>query len=235
MQRYFSNSKENDKLFLINDDIYHITRVMRMKDNDKIEVIYDNDLYICNVIINELPWVDIISKEEGKIEDKEIILAIPLLKEQKMDLVLQKATELGVTKIIPVIMERSIVKIDDSKEVKKIDRWSKICKEASEQSKRNSIPVISNIMTLKELVKEEGIKIVCSTIEKENNLKKFLTEHKNYDKIIIVVGPEGGTTSKEEEYLVSEGFTRVSLGKRIMRVETVPIFILSALNYEFME
>ena len=190
MQRYFSNSKENDKLFLINDDIYHITRVMRMKDNDKIEVIYDNDLYICNVIINELPWVDIISKEEGKIEDKEIILAIPLLKEQKMDLVLQKATELGVTKIIPVIMERSIVKLDDSKEVKKIDRWSKICKEASEQSKRNSIPVISNIMTLKELVKEEGIKIVCSTIEKENNLKKFLTEHKNYDKIIIVVGPE---------------------------------------------
>lgn len=206
-----------------------------MKDNDKIEVIYNNDLYICNVILNELPWVDIISKEEGKIEDKEIILAIPLLKEQKMDLVLQKATELGVTKIIPVTMERSIVKLDDSKEVKKIDRWSKICKEASEQSKRNSIPVISNIMTLKELVKEEGIKIVCSTIEKENNLKKFLTEHKNYDKIIIVVGPEGGISSKEEEYLVSEGFTRVSLGKRIMRVETVPIFILSALNYEFME
>lgn len=235
MQRYFSNLKENNKLFLINDDIYHITRVMRMKDNDKIEVIYNNDLYICNVILNELPWVDIISKEEGKIEDKEIILAIPLLKEQKMDLVLQKATELGVTKIIPVIMERSIVKLDDSKEVKKIDRWSKICKEASEQSKRNSIPVISNIMTLKELVKEEGIKIVCSTIEKENNLKKFLTEHKNYDKIIIVVGPEGGISSKEEEYLVSEGFTRVSLGKRIMRVETVPIFILSALNYEFME
>lgn len=235
MQRYFSNSKENDKLFLINDDIYHITRVMRMKDNDKIEVIYNNDLYICNVILNELPWVGIVSKEEGKIEDKEIILAIPLLKEQKMDLVLQKATELGVTKIIPVIMERSIVKIDDSKEVKKIDRWSKICKEASEQSKRNSIPVISNIMTLKELVKEEGIKIVCSTIEKENNLKKFLTEHKNYDKIIIVVGPEGGISFKEEEYLVSEGFTRVSLGKRIMRVETVPIFILSALNYEFME
>ena len=235
MQRYFSNSKENDKLFLINDDIYHITRVMRMKDNDKIEVIYNNDLYICNVILNELPWVDIVSKEEGKIEDKEIILAIPLLKEQKMDLVLQKATELGVTKIIPVIMERSIVKLDDSKEVKKIDRWSKICKEASEQSKRNSIPVISKIMTLKELMKEEGIKIVCSTIEKENNLKKFLTEHKNYDKIIIVVGPEGGISSKEEEYLVSEGFTRVSLGKRIMRVETVPIFILSALNYEFME
>lgn len=206
-----------------------------MKDNDKIEVIYDNDLYICNVILNELPWVDIVSKEECKIEDKEIILAIPLLKEQKMDLVLQKATELGVTKIIPVTMERSIVKLDDSKEVKKIDRWSKICKEASEQSKRNSIPVISNIMTLKELVKEDGIKIVCSTIEKENNLKKFLTEHKNYDKIIIVVGPEGGISSKEEEYLVSEGFTRVSLGKRIMRVETVPIFILSALNYEFME
>ena len=62
-----------------------------------------------------------------------------------------------------------------------------------------------------------------------------MTEHKNYDKIIIVVGPEGGISPNEEEYLVNEGFTRVSLGKRIMRVETVPIFILSALNYEFME
>lgn len=235
MQRYFSSSKENNKLFLINDDIYHITRVMRMEDNDKIEVIYNGDLYICNVITKDLPWVSIVSKEEGIAENKEIILAVPLLKEQKMDLVLQKATELGVTKIIPVIMERSIVKLDSSKELKKIDRWSKICKEASEQSKRNSIPTITNIMTLKELVKEDGIKIVCSTVEKENNLKKFLTEHKNYDKIIIVVGPEGGISPNEEEYLVNEGFTRVSLGKRIMRVETVPIFILSALNYEFME
>lgn len=235
MQRYFSSSKENNKLFLINDDIYHITRVMRMEDDDKIEVIYNGDLYICNVITKDLPWVSIVSKEEGIAENKEIILAVPLLKEQKMDLVLQKATELGVAKIIPVIMERSIVKLDSSKELKKIDRWSKICKEASEQSKRNSIPTITNIMTLKELVKEDGIKIVCSTVEKENNLKKFLTEHKNYDKIIIVVGPEGGISPNEEEYLVNEGFTRVSLGKRIMRVETVPIFILSALNYEFME
>ena len=235
MQRYFSSSKENNKLFLINDDIYHITRVMRIEDDDKIEVIYNGDLYICNVITKDLPWVSIVSKEEGIAENKEIILAVPLLKEQKMDLVLQKATELGVTKIIPVIMERSIVKLDSSKELKKIDRWSKICKEASEQSKRNSIPTITNIMTLKELVKEDGIKIVCSTVEKENNLKKFLTEHKNYDKIIIVVGPEGGISPNEEEYLVNEGFTRVYLGKRIMRVETVPIFILSALNYEFME
>jgi 16S rRNA (uracil1498-N3)-methyltransferase len=208
---------------------------MRMEDNDKIEVIYNGDLYICNFITKDLPWVSIVSKEEGIAENKEIILSVPLLKEQKMDLVLQKATELGVTKIIPVIMERSIVKLDSSKELKKIDRWSKICKEASEQSKRNSIPTITNIMTLKELVKEDGIKIVCSTVEKENNLKKFLTEHKNYDKIIIVVGPEGGISPNEEEYLVNEGFTRVSLGKRIMRVETVPIFILSALNYEFME
>ena len=154
MQRYFSSSKENNKLFLINDDIYHITRVMRMEDNDKIEVIYNGDLYICNVITKDLPWVSIVSKEEVSITPtfsevviKEIILAVPLLKEQKMDLVLQKATELGVTKIIPVIMERSIVKLDSSKELKKIDRWSKICKEASEQSKRNSIPTITNIMT----------------------------------------------------------------------------------------
>ena len=69
MQRYFSSSKENNKLFLINDDIYHITRVMRMEDDDKIEVIYNGDLYICNVITKDLPWVSIVSKEEGIAEN----------------------------------------------------------------------------------------------------------------------------------------------------------------------
>lgn len=236
MQRYFSNKKINDTLELNKDDLYHIMRVMRMKDGDTIEVVYDSIEYICKINVNDLPIVSIIkSSEKHNIIEHKITLVIPLLKEQKMDLILQKATELGVDEIIPIIMERSIICLDKSKEASKIERWLKICKEASEQSKRTTIPVINGVKQLKELGDLDGIKLVCSTVEKENNLKKFLTANRNYDKINIVVGPEGGISPKEEEMLVDIGFKRVSLGNRIMRVETVPLFILSALNYENME
>lgn len=234
MQRYFSKKLENDKFILSEDDLYHINRVMRMKKGDFIEVIYNKELYICE--LNEK--LEVISKEKidniNKIE-AERTLIIPLLKEQKMDLILQKATELGVDVIIPVVMERSVVKLDSSKEEKRIERWTKICKEAAEQSKRLTIPVVTKIKSLKELQELEGVKLVCSTQEKSLNIKKFLTATQNYDKINIVIGPEGGISLKEEDLLVSIGFSRVSLGDRIMRVETVPLFILSVLNYENME
>lgn len=235
MQRYFSKRLENNKFELNNDDIYHITRVMRMKTNDKIEVVYNNEVYICNLnILNNNVDVLLDKKlETNKIDNIEKILIIPLLKENKMDLILQKSTELGVNKIIPVIMERSIIKLEKDKEIKKIERWTKICKEASEQSKRVDIPVITEVKNLKELEKIDGTKIVCSTKEKENTIKKFLSNN-TIKKINIVIGPEGGISPKEEEYLNSIGFESISLGQNIMRVETVPMFILSVLNYENM-
>lgn len=237
MQRYFSNELNNNKFKLNNDDIYHITRVMRMKENELIEVVYKKEVYLCSIHFNN-DDVDINVKEklDNKNNDNsEIVLIVPLLKEAKMDLILQKSTELGVSKIIPVKMERSIVKIDEEKELKKIERWTKICKEASEQSMRVTIPVITEVKELKDLVDLDGVKLVCSTVEKANTIKLFLQSNKSYDKINVVIGPEGGLSMKEEEYLKSIEFTPVSLGNRIMRVETVPLFILSVLNYEFME
>ena len=236
MQRYFSKELNNNKFLLGEDDIYHITRVMRMKTGDKIEVIYQNELYICEVSVNEN--IEITLKEKMEVSEKRepgVTLIIPLLKEQKMDLILQKSTELGVSEIVPVVMERSIIKLDSSKEEKRIERWTRICKEAAEQSKRLNIPIITKVKSLKELEKMEGLKVVCSTTEKNFNLKKLLSGKQKYDRINIVVGPEGGISPKEEELLVGLGFKRVSLGNRIMRVETVPIYILSVLNYEFME
>jgi len=236
MQRYFCEKLENNKFILKKDDIYHIIHVMRMKTNDLIEVIYKKELYICSLnIIKDLVEAIIVEKQETKEKcDVEKVLIIPLLKENKMDLILQKATELGVNKIIPVIMERSIIKLEQEKKQKKLDRWNKICKEASEQSKRLTIPIITEIKTLVELKNIEGLKIVCSTKEKENNIKKFLDRNINYTKINIVIGPEGGISPKEEDYLNSIGFNSISLGNNIMRVETVPIFILSVINYSNM-
>lgn len=236
MQRYFSNNLENNKFILNNDDIYHIVKVMRMKDKEKIEVVYNHNVYLCELDMSnnlEVKKLELLS--ENIQNDIKRVLIVPLLKEQKFDLILQKATELGVDEIIPLEMERSIVKITDDKMEKKLERWSKICKEASEQSKRTDIPSITKVKKIKDLKDLDGLKMVCSTVEKENLLKKFLTAHTNYDKINIVMGPEGGISPKEEEMLVDLGFERVSLGKRILRVETVPLFVLSVLNYEFME
>ena len=151
-----------------------------------------------------------------------------------MDLVLQKSTELGVDRIIPIITERCVVKVD-SKEDKKIIRWSRIVKEASEQCKRVSIPIIENIRKISDLDFSDGVKFVCSTRENSKNIKNVMHNVLECAKMYIVVGPEGGLSISEEEKLNQIGYVSISLGSRIMRVETVPIYLLSILNYEMLE
>ena len=232
MQRYFALAKEKNKLVLSDDDLYHIKTVMRMHENDQIEVVFNKQLYIGKLLTDY--QVEIVKTIPTDIDNKQIILLIPLLKETKMDLILQKSAELGVSKIIPVELERSIIKLDSLKAEKRLIRWQKILKEASEQSKRIDIPVITTIKKLTSLTNLDGLKIVCSTNERQNTLKKVLKNNKGYDKIIVLIGPEGGLTDNEESNLVSNGFVKVTLGKLIMRVETVPLFVLSILNYESM-
>ncbi len=235
MQRYFAEKKVGKDFILKESDLHHILHVMRMKSGEEVEVVYEKELYLCEVEISS--EVNVLEKEklDSLVEKKEkITLVLPLLKEQKMDFILQKSTELGVDEIIPLVMERSMIKFG-GKEEKKLERWRKIVKEASEQSKRITIPNITEIRYLKDLKMLDGVKFVCSTREKSKNLKNFLTNHRNYDKMIIVIGPEGGLSSSEEEKLIQMGFDPVTLGTRILRVETVPLFLLSILNYIHME
>ena len=237
MQRYFSKEKVNDKLILNDDDIYHIKTVMRMKDNDEIIVVYDKKAYLCCLENVKQNIQILIKKELEKVDYKtpNITLIVPILKEQKMDLILQKATELGVTEIIPIITKRSIIRLDEKDYDKKILRWSKIVKEAAEQSHRVDIPNITTIKTIKNLGIIEGKKFVCSTKEKTKNIKFIMKNVTTCDKINLVIGPEGGLDITEENLLNEMGFESITLGNRILRVETVPLFLLSIINYEFME
>ena len=232
MQRYFSKELYDNKFSLSKDDLYHIKTVMRMNPNDLVEVVYENNLYICHL---DDSYDAVIDKRIEEERNKKVYctLCLPLLTEQKFSFVLQKATELGIDEIIPVITERSIVNIKD-KEDKKLIRWNKICKEAAEQSKRLDIPKISEVKKISEL-NLDGLKIVCSTKEKSKSIKNVLQNTTNCDRMVIMVGPEGGISNNEEEKLISLGFIPVTLGSNIMRVETVPIFMLSVLNYEMME
>lgn len=230
MQRYFIKNKD---MLLEESDIRHIKKVMRMNINDKIEVVYNNKLHICEITSLEPFNIKVIEKlDEDKKTKIELTVAVALVKEQKMDLILQKLTELGVSRIIPVSMERSIVKLDKERFNKKKLRWESICKEASEQSKRTNIPIIEDIKSIKDLTKEDAdLKLVASTKEKEKLLNYYLQSIEDCAKIIMVIGPEGGISDREEDILVSNGYNRVSFGNLIFRVETATIYVASIINY----
>ncbi len=233
MQRYFSNEKQDKYLLLKDSDFHHIKNVMRMNINDEIECIYNKKLFLCKIIDFQTNKVEIIKEKEDNNElGIDITIAIGLVKEQKFDLIIQKLTELGINTIIPLKMERSIIKLDSKKEEKKILRWQEICKEASEQSKRNIIPQITNIKTIKELSLESyDLKLYGCTNNTCNLVNNYLQSNKNYARIIIVIGPEGGISPQEEKQLNEQDFIPVSFGKRILRVETAAIYIASILNY----
>ena len=236
MQRYFKNTNL-DIFELSEDDSCHIIKVMRNKIGDKIEVVIDNNLFICEIVeINNLVKVRRVEEVECDSElPCYVTIAQSLVKEQKMDLILQKSCELGVSEIIPINATRSIVKLD-KKETKKIERWNKILKEASEQSKRVVIPRVNEIMDIKDLANlDYDIKILCTVNELSTSLKNVLSKDLNNLKILLVIGPEGGFTDNEEKILIDKGFISTSFGRRVLRTETASLYALSIINYILME
>ncbi len=236
MQRYFVNEKKDNIFILSNEDSHHVINVMRMKINDIVEIVYDEKLFICKIISLNNP-VECEYIEQLDISCNlvpKVIIAQALVKEQKMDYILQKACELGVYQIIPISTIRSVVKYTD-KDSKKIVRWNKILKEACEQTKRVNVPILKEVMDIKELVNvQASVKLICSLREKEKTIKSILPKVNNSDTIIFVIGSEGGFDPSEEEYLLNNGFSAVSLGDNVLRTETASSFILSSVNYEFM-
>jgi len=234
MQRYFVEKKFDNQFTLSKDDSYHVLKVMRMNIGDKIEIVSNEKVYISEITcLSPLVRAKIV---EECTEDSELPISVTiaqsLVKEQKMDFILQKATELGASLFIPLTTERSIVRMN-GKENKKIDRWQKIVKEASEQSKRAEIPKVLEGMDISKLASIEGydVKLLCTVRENTKNVKKLLSNIREGAKIIVVIGPEGGFTEEEEEKLIRGGFETVSLGKSILRTETASLFIMSVVRY----
>ncbi|MGN1267881.1 MAG: RsmE family RNA methyltransferase [Candidatus Aphodocola sp.] len=233
MQQYFAKNKN---LELEDSDYHHIKNVMRMKKDDIIKVVFDNVVYTCKLTsISNKSSFEIINKEEKDKKDYSVDVAFSLIKEQKLNYLLQKTTELGAGMLIPINTKRSVVKIDKKKESSKIDRWQKICKEASEQSFRSNMPKINEVLNLQDLIyMDYDLKLLCSLNKNTKNIKKVIQKNNKCVKILLVVGPEGGFDPKEEEYLLNNGFVSVSLGNTVLRAETAPVVALSMINYEFM-
>ena len=234
MQRYFCFSKQNNIFELSNEDSYHVKKVMRMKVNDEIEVVYQEKVYLCKIIdLIDIVIVEII-KELNTYNELGIKVTIcqSLVKENKMDLILQKCVELGTYSFIPLITKNSIIKLDKNAN-KKVKRWQSIVECASCQSKRNIIPKVFNPMNIYELVKlDYDLKILCTVNELSRSLKKILQNNLNCDTMIIVVGPEGGFKKEEEEFLIKNGYLSAFLLDFVLRTETAGIVALSMINYE---
>ena len=231
MQQYFGVEKNKNQITLNSKDFNHIKNVMRMKANEEIFVVLESKRYIC--LLNEdLKSATIKEELKTKTKSKEVILYVPILKEEKMDLIFQKGTELGVTKFIPTEFFHCKYKIDESKKEKKLNRWSKIIVEAAEQSYRNDIPSLEQIQKVSDIKSVNGMNILCSLDNKcVKRLNDVLTTKKICDKISVVFGPEGGISSQEEDDIVKNGFERISLGKNVLRTETVPLYVISIIKF----
>lgn len=240
MQRYFIDEKQifDDKIFISGNDFYHISKVMRMKINDKIIVVSNEKSYLC--IIDKFFDDKVIAViTEEFLENKElpinVTIAHGLVRREKTEEVLDKITQLGASDYIQVVMERSNIKLNDEKIDKKIERMNKIAKEASEQSHRTKKLLVHKPIQINELINlKNNYDLLLYAYEKadlDKSLKKFLGE-KKYQNILILVGPEGGISETEAALLDENGFYAITLGPRILRTEVAPTYIMSAISYE---
>ena len=246
MPRFFVKTEQinENEIIIIGEDVNHIKNVLRKKIGDKLEICNQETgtTFECEIAeINEAEIKNHIISE-NKMTNSKVLVDIfqGLPKAEKMELIIQKSVELGVNAIIPVKMQRCVVKLDIKSENKKIERWQKISESAAKQSGRNLIPQIHKIIKIEEISKlknEYDIIIICYENEKENHIKKEIQKLKQNKKqeirIAIVIGPEGGLEENEVKYLEKEGAKIVTLGNRILRTETVALNILSIIMYEF--
>ena len=233
MQRYFGKIIGRQVL-LEDNDIFHLTRVMRAKVGEKIEVVNEGVVYLAQINRFKPLEIDVVRrlKENNELPNN-IILIAALLKGEKMDLVLQKATELGVSEIVLLQTERTIVKFKkDEKEVK-MKRFNLILKEAAEQSRRSIVPHLFRVITLDHLSDiDADVKMIAYEEEAgpTNSFNKIVDAIKPGQKIAVLIGPEGGFAEHEVEIALHHGFKKVSLGKRILRAETASFYALSVIS-----
>ena len=231
MQQYFANSKKDNLLFLNNDDLNHIKNVMRMKENDEVIVAFEDKSYICT-LNKDLMTANIKEVFKESTESSEFVVYVPLLKDEKMSFIFQHGTELGITKFIVVEYEHCKYKLPKKDHEKKLLRWDKIIKEATEQCYRTRKPVLEGIIDSKNIDGICNVNIMCS-LDRTNvkSICKVLTQDNCNDTISLVFGPEGGLSAREETMLEEKGFLKTSLGNSVLRTETVPLMVASILKY----
>ncbi|NRD80807.1 16S rRNA (uracil(1498)-N(3))-methyltransferase [Bacillus sp. BRMEA1] len=245
MQRYFVKQRANNGRFFIDeDDYHHIVKVMRMQPGDEIICVDpDGNQAVCTLaeITDERVVADVVQWSEEHSElPISVTIASGLPKGDKLEWIIQKGTELGAHQFIPFSASRSVVKWDEKKSEKKVERWRKIAKEAAEQSHRQHVPEVVKPLSFKELLAESNkfqYKLAAFEDESRNGevsvFSSTLNQIKPGESLLMVFGPEGGLAEQEVHILRDNGFLLCGLGPRILRTETAPLYSLAAISYHF--
>lgn len=230
-------SKDNiaNEIIEITDknDINHLKNAFRIKSGEIIRAVDGEYEYICEVLNVEKKIIEvkILEKNEDRFSSEVYIeAAIGILKNDKMDLTIQKLTEIGVSKITPLLTKRGVAKITEKK-----DKWDLIVKEATKQCQAVKLVEIDEPKKLTELNYEDyELMFVPYECEDKNSLRNILNRVENKPKkVLYIIGPEGGFDKEEIEFLIEKGVVPVSLGKRILRAETASIIVGGILVNEF--
>lgn len=246
MYHFFVNPTQVDEKFITitGSDVNHIKNVLRMKVGEEISVSdgSDNDYY-CKVaeftadhVLAEILGVEKSSAKLGA----EIYLFQGLPKSDKMELIIQKAVELGVHAVVPVETKRCVVKLDSKKEDAKLKRWQAIAESAAKQSGRGEIPQIHGVMNFNkaiEFVKDFDVKLIPYECEQGSmeRTRELIRKVKPGMKVAIFIGPEGGFEESEVKHATDNEVCPITLGRRILRTETAGLMLLSVLVYELEE
>lgn len=231
MHRFFVNKISENYVIIQGEDFSHIVTVLRLKKHDEILVFnYEHGEFLAKITdINfdeKIVYLNIIKKTKDiEITKTKIIAIIAVIKNEKMDFIIEKLTELGVNEIIPVVTKRSVVKIKDIE--KKIKRWEKIVYSAVKQCGRITKPELTSVIfSLTDLLKripKNSIKFLIWEKEDKKYLIDEIKNIKNEDCVCFFIGPEGGFEQSESEEIIKNGFISVSLGNTTLRAETAAI------------
>lgn len=240
-----SNINEKEAIISEKEDIKHILNVLRYRIKDELILVDENE-FTYKVIITAIQKDSIATKVVEKFKscrklNLNITLSQSILKASAQDILIQKATELGVKTIVPIVSRYTVVKLDNKKDMEqKIKRWQKIAFESCKQCERLDIPVVADIISLENLLKnidDYDLCVVCVERHAEMSIKEFLKLNKpsvseNF-RILVIVGPEGGWSDEEINSFKQKGLKTLTLGNLIFRAETAAVNVLSDIIYEY--
>lgn len=237
--RFFISQEQikGNEIFVTGDDVRHILTVLRMRPGDELLLLdgkgREYTVRITSTGKSEIT-TEILSAHEREIRPPFITLCQGIPKADKMDWIVQKATELGVSSIIPLVTERTVVRIRDQE--RRIARWQKIVREAAMQSNRADIPSIGRIVSFKDFLPTLDFRprtlLLLPWEEATRHIKTVLRRDVLPENIFVFIGPEGGFTAEEARAAEETGAEVVSLGSNILRTETAAVAVLSMILYE---
>lgn len=251
MYRFFVAPEQvmENQILITGEDVNHMKNVLRMKPGEQVRISDGQEMeYFCHVVSlsDQEVCVEIDRKEAFSTElPVEIILYQGLPKGDKMELIIQKAVELGVSKIVPVAMKRCVMKLDEKKAGNKVKRWNAIAESAAKQSKRSVIPEVAMPLTWKQMIQEsegmewkllpyecaDGMASIRRILNQLAEVAKEWQVGEEKQTVAILIGPEGGFDEGEVAQAEECGWNCVSLGSRILRTETAGMCILSMMTY----